>query len=140
MRKKQVMDMIYKHKHAFSLRNEMCTCPNIEIEIYATDKSPFFIRPNHIKEKYKNSLDKEIKRLCYLGILKEGISAYSSPIMLFSRKVTQDKRAVTDFRHLNIRTAKNNLAYPLLKVTFSVLGISRCKVLSVLDLRMHFIP
>ena len=59
--------------------------------------------------------------------------------MLISRKVTQDKRVVTDFRHLNIRLTKNNLAYPLRKGTFSVLGSSICKVLSVLDLKMHFI-
>ena len=54
--------------------------------------------------------------------------------MLLSREVTQDRLVVTDFRHLYIRTAKNNLAYPLLKDTFSVLGSSQCKVLSVLDL------
>ena len=47
--------------------------------------------------------------------------------MLTSRKITQDKRVVTDFRHLNIRMAKNNLAYPLLKDTFSILGSSRCE-------------
>ena len=58
--------------------------------------------------------------------------------MLISRKVTQDKRAVTDVRHLNVRIAKNNLAYPLLKDTFSVLGSSRCEVLSVLDLKDAF--
>ena len=38
--------------------------------------------------------------------------------MLISRKVTKDKRAIIDFRHLNVRIAKNNLAYPLLKDTF----------------------
>ena len=79
-----------------------------------------------------------MKQLCYLGILKEGFSAYSSPAMLISRKVTQAKRLVTDFKHLNIRTAKNNLTYPLLKDTFSVLGSSRCKVLLVLDLEDAF--
>ena len=72
-------------------------------------------------------------------ILKEGFSAYSSPVMLISRKVTQNKRVVTDFRHLNIRIAKNNLTYPLLKNVFSVLGSSICEVLSVLDLNTHFI-
>ena len=35
-----------------------------------------------------------------------------------------------DFRHLNIRVAKNNLAYPLLKDIFSILGTSGCKVSS----------
>ena len=42
------------------------------MEIDVTDKSPFFIRPYHIKEEDKKILDKEMKRLCYLGILKEG--------------------------------------------------------------------
>ena len=55
---------------------------------------------------------------------------------VISRKVTQDKRVAMDFRHLNVRIVKNNLAYPLLKDTFLVLGSSRCKVLSVLDLKM----
>ena len=77
-------------------------CPNIKVEIDVTDKSPFFIRPFHAKEEYKAVLDKEMKWLCYLRILKEGFSAYSSPIMLISQKVTQDKRVVTDFRHLNM--------------------------------------
>ena len=54
--------------------------------------------------------------------------------MLISRKLTKDKRVVTDFRHLNVRIAKNNLANPLLKDTFLVLGSSKCEVLSVLDL------
>ena len=79
-----------------------------------------------------------MKCLCYLGILKEGFSLYSSPVMLISYKLTQDKRVVTDFRHLNIRIAKNNLAYPLVRDTFSVLGNSKCKALLVLDLRDAF--
>ena len=55
-----------------------------------------------------------------------------------SRKCTKDKRVVTDFRHLNVRIAKNNLPYPLLKDTFSVLESSKHKVLSVLDLKDKF--
>ena len=70
--------------------------------------------------------------------LKEGFLAYSSPVMLISRKMTQDKRVVTDFRHLNMCIAKNNLAYLLLKDTFALLGSSRCEVLSVLDLKDAF--
>ena len=73
-----------------------------------------------------------------MGILKEGFSPYSSPVMLISRKLTKDKRVVTDFRHLNVRIAKNNLAYPLVRDTFSVLGSLKCKVLSVLDLKDAF--
>ena len=116
--KKQVINMLYKYKEAFSLRGEIGTCPNKEIEIDVIDKSPFLIRPYHVKEEDKNFIDKEMKRLCYLGILKEGFSAYSSLVMLISRKVTKDKKVVIDFRHLNFRIDKNNLVYPLLKNIF----------------------
>ena len=53
------------------LRDGIGTCPNIEVEIGITDKSPFFIWLYHVKEDNKNILDKEMKRLCYLAILKE---------------------------------------------------------------------
>ena len=127
--KLKVMDMLYKYKEVFSLRDEIGTCPNIEVEIEVMDKSPFFIRPYHVREEEKVVIDKEMKRLCYMGILKEGFSAYSSLVMLISRKLTKDKSIVTDFRHLNVRIAKNNLAYPLVRDTFSVLGNSKCEVL-----------
>ena len=103
-----------------------------------TDSLPFFIRPYHAREEDKKVIDKEMKCLCYLGILKEGFPPYSILIVLISQKLTQDKRVVIDFRHLNIRIAKNNLAYPLVRDTFSVLGNSKCEVLSVLDLKDAF--
>ena len=135
---KEVRSLIYKYKDAFSLREEIGTCHNIEVEIDITDKSPFFIRPFYAREEDKALLDKEMKRLYYLGILKGGFSAYSSPVMLVGRKLTKDKRVMTDFRHLNMRIAKNNLVYPLLKDTFTLLGSSKCEVLSVLDLKDAF--
>ena len=59
--KTQVRDLLYKYKDAFSLRNEIGLCPNIEIEIDVTDKSPFFIRPFHAKEEDKMILDREMR-------------------------------------------------------------------------------
>ena len=108
--KVKVMDMLYKYKETFSLRDEIGTCPNIEVEIEVTDKSPFFIRPYHVREEDKAIIYKEMKRLCYIGILKEGFSAYSSLVMLISRKLTKDKRVVLDFRHLNVRIVKKQFS------------------------------
>ena len=136
--KKEVRELLYEYKDAFSLRDDIGRCPNIEVEIDITDKTPFFTRAFHAKEEDKAILHKETKRLCYLGILKEGFSAYSSPVMSISRKVTQDKRVVADLRHLNIQIAKNNLPFPLSKDTFPLLGSTKCEVLSVLDLKDAF--
>ena len=51
--KKQVINLIYEYKDAFSLRDEIGTCPNIEVEMDVMDKSPFFIRPFHAREEEK---------------------------------------------------------------------------------------
>ena len=39
--KKEVRGLIYKYKDAFSLRDKIGTCPNIEVEIDVTDKPHF---------------------------------------------------------------------------------------------------
>ena len=62
--------MLYKYKEAFTLRDEIGTCPNIVVEIDVTDISPFFITPYHVKEEDKAFLYKEMKCLCNLGIVK----------------------------------------------------------------------
>ena len=49
-KKIKVMDMLFKYREAFSLRDEIGTYPNIEEEIDVTDKSPFFIRLYHVGE------------------------------------------------------------------------------------------
>ena len=59
--KKEVMEMLYKYKNVFGLRDEIGTCPNIEVEIDVTAKSPFFIRQYHAREEDKALIDKEMK-------------------------------------------------------------------------------
>ena len=63
--KTQVRDLLYKYKDSFSLRDEIGLCPNIDIEIGVTDKSPFFIRSFHANKEDKTILDKEMRRLLF---------------------------------------------------------------------------
>ena len=44
------------------------------------------------------------------------------------------------FQALKYEDSQNNLAYPLLKDTFTLLGNSKCEVLSVLDFKDAFPP
>ena len=39
--KKELMEMLYKYKEVFSLKDEIGACPNIEVEIDVMDKTPF---------------------------------------------------------------------------------------------------
>ena len=60
--RKQVMEMLYEYKDVFSLRDEIGTCPNIEVNIEVTDNSPFFIWPYHVKGEDRAVVDKEMRR------------------------------------------------------------------------------
>ena len=53
----------------------------MQVHLDMTDKTPFFIRPFTVKEDMKSKIDKEMDRLVKLGILKKGLSGYSSPAM-----------------------------------------------------------
>ena len=70
-----------------------------------------------------------------LGILKKGMSSYSSPIMLISRKLTGIPRIVTDFRHLNSRLVTLQPTIPLVRDAIQILGSSGSEILSLADLR-----
>ena len=41
-KKEEIMDILYKNKQTFSLRDETGRCPNIEVEIDVIDKSHFY--------------------------------------------------------------------------------------------------
>ena len=51
--KREVMDMLYRYKEAFSLKDEIGTCPNIEVGIDVTDKSPFLLDHTTLGKKIK---------------------------------------------------------------------------------------
>ena len=133
--KRSLYKVLLKYKDAFSLRDEIGLCPNMEIELEINDETPFFIRPFPIKETEKDVVDKEKKKGCMLGILKKGMSSYSSPIMLIPRKLTGIPRIVTDFRHFNSRLVTLQPSIPLVRDAIQILGSSGSEVLSLADLR-----
>ena len=133
--RRTLIKVIMKYKKAFSLTDEIGTCPNMEVELELKDTKPFFIRPFPIKEGEKDIIDKEMGKGCLLGILKKGMTSYSSPIMLIPRKQGGISRIVTDFRHLNTRLVTLHPSIPLVRDAIQILGASGCEVISVIDLR-----
>ena len=70
----------------FSLRNEISTCPFIEVHLKLKEETPFFVRPYPMREEQKKVIQKEMNRLEYLGIIWKGLTGYSSPVVLVKRK------------------------------------------------------
>ena len=69
--KKEVKELLYEYKDAFSLRDEIGTCPNIEVEIDVTNKTPFFIRPFYAKGEDKAHTAQRNEKTVLFRNLKE---------------------------------------------------------------------
>ena len=140
--KAKLMKMILKYRDAFSLRDEIGACPNLTADIKVIDETPFFVRPFPLSEGDKPFMDKQMERLVSLGILSKNSTSHTSPVMLITHKLTNDKRPVVDFRLLNTRILRRNTYIPLLSDVLSILGSSECEVVSCVDIKdaYHSIP
>ena len=55
--------------NVFSLRDEIGTCPFIELHLMLKDETPFFVQPYPMREEQKKVIQKEMDRLEHLGII-----------------------------------------------------------------------
>ena len=97
--KERLIKLMLENTAAFSIRDEIGTCPYFEVKLKLRDDKPFFVRPYYIHEDQKPIMD----RLEKLGIIRKGLTGYSSPVLLVKRKQQNLYRVVTDFRVLNER-------------------------------------
>ena len=54
----------------FSPRDEIGTCPFIEVHLKLKDETPFYVRPCPMREEQKKVIQKEMDRLEHLGIIR----------------------------------------------------------------------
>ena len=65
-------------------------------------------------------------RLEKLGIIRKGLTGYTSPVLLVKRKQQNLYRVVTDFRVLNERLVQVNHAFPIVRDCLEAIGVSKC--------------
>ena len=79
--KEEFLMKVEQFTDAFSLRDEIGTCPFIEVHLKLKDETPFFVRPYTMREEQK-VIQKEMDRLKHLGIIRKGLTGYSSLVVL----------------------------------------------------------
>ena len=84
--KEEFLTNIEQFTDIFSLRDEIGTFPFIEVHLKLKDKTQFFVRPYPIREEQKKVIQKEMDRLKQLGIIRKGLTGYSSPVVLMKWK------------------------------------------------------
>ena len=84
-----------------------------------------------MREEQKKVIQKEMDRLEHLGIIRKGLTGYSSPVVLVYR-------VCSDFCILNEKLLKINHAFPLVRDCIEQLGRKKCHYLSTIHLRGAF--
>ena len=84
--KEEFLEKVEQFTDVFSLRDEIGTCPFIEVHLKLKDETLFFVRPYPMREEQKKVIQKEMDRLKHLGIICKGLTSYSSPIVLVKWK------------------------------------------------------
>ena len=140
--KQKLIEIILENKEAFSIQDEIGTCPYFEVKLELWDDKLFFVRPYNVREDHKPIIQKEMDKLERLGIIQKALTGYSSQVLLVKRKQQNLYSVVTDFRVLNERLVRVNHAFPIVRDCLEAIGASKCEVMSVLDLRdaYHTLP
>ena len=86
MKKVKFLAKFKQFTDVFSLRDEIGTCPFIEVHLKLKDETPFFVRPYPMREEQKKLILKEMNRLEHSGIIHKGPTGYSSLVVLVKRK------------------------------------------------------
>ena len=84
--KEEFLKNVEQFTDIFSLRDEIGTCPFIEVHLKLKDETPFFVRPYPMREEQKKVIQKEMDRLEQLGIIQKGLTSYSSLVVLVKQK------------------------------------------------------
>ena len=74
--KEEFLINVEQFTNIFSLRDEIGTCPFIEVHLKLKDKTPLFVRQYPMREEQKKVIQKEMDRLKHLGIIWKGITGY----------------------------------------------------------------
>ena len=80
--KEEFLTNVEQFTDIFSLRDKIGRCPFIEVQLKLKDETPFFVRPSPMREEQKKVIQKEMDRLEHLGIIRKGLTGYSSPVVL----------------------------------------------------------
>ena len=136
--KEEFLAKIAQFTDVFSLRDEIGTCPFIEVHLKLKDKTLFFVRPYPMREEQKKVIQKEMDRLEHLGIICKGLTGYSSLVALVKWKNQNLYQVCSDFCILNEKLVKIDHAFPLVRDCIEQLGRKKCHYLSTIDLRDAF--
>jgi hypothetical protein len=124
-----------KHHNSLSLYGELGES-KFTIDLKINQDSHRYIRPYYIAREQRPLIESEMNRLMKLGVVREGLTSFNSPVMLIARKSNKiQPKICLDVRYLNEHIPRSNHQYPLVEDVISSIGEKRSTVLSHVNLQ-----
>ena len=148
--RKDLETMLYKHRAAFiDSSGKLGRCDLVEHKIkLKPDAQPIAKNPYRMSPEMKEAVQKQIKRLLKLGVIQEGDSEWSSPLIAVKKNVKKSRkhlqkgdksgkeiRVVVDFRWLNLSSIYNRVEIPSISSLLDTIGQQKPKFYTSLDLK-----
>jgi hypothetical protein len=134
----RLMYKMQKHLPVWSCYGEIGKTDHV-IKLEIDNKEPKYIRSYPCSMADRELIDKEMRRLQLLGVIEEGKSSFSSPVMLVAKKGNNTrKRVVLDLRVLNSRIRKVGFGFPLINDCLEQIGRQGSQYLSAIDITDAF--
>ena len=131
--KEDVVSLLSKYREV--VRDRPGHTTKVVHDIVVGEATPIKQAPYRIHPDKKVDLEKEIKYMLDLGLIKKGSSSWASPCMLVP-KPDGSSRFVIDYRKVNALVKKD--AYPLPRIEDCIESIGQAKFISKLDLLKGF--
>lgn len=125
----EIRNLLCEFQDVFSDKPGRTSLVTHDIEVISDDTVR--CKPYRLSESDKVVLKKEVDKMVELGIVEEGTSDYTSPIILV-KVPGKDPRPCVDYRKLNAVT--KSLVYPIPNIEERVETVSRAKYISAFDL------
>ncbi|RWR98454.1 Transposon Ty3-G Gag-Pol polyprotein-like protein, partial [Dinothrombium tinctorium] len=106
-----------------------------EVKINTGNKPPFNLPPYRLPFFMRQEINRQIKEMLDMGVIRESKSPYSSPVLLVKKK-DGSWRLVVDLRRLNQDVEAE--VYPLPNLEDVMLILTEAKYFSILDMNSGF--
>ena len=137
--KRTLMIFLGKNNDVFAKSSSDIGCTDLHFHRIETgDNPPFRQRPYRQSPQNQQIIQEHVQQMLKDRIITESNSTWAAPVVLVSKKKTNEMRFAVDYRGLNARTQAINFPIPDLQDALDSVGTAQSKIFSVMDLKSSF--
>lgn len=132
----KILSVIYRHRNAISVRNEIGRANFINHKIFTDPIPPIFSPQYRVPYASRKIIEEHVAKLLEQGIIEPSSSAWSSPVLLVKKHSSNEYRFCVDFRRVNAVIKKD--LYPIPRIDDTLESLNGASIFTTLDMKNSF--